>query len=137
MSSNTKLAAGQSVYIKNKNTKLLKFPVLSSEVIAVLQPMERVIWLGQASGAKEFHQVRHKNLVGYTYFSNLTKSSKPAEYHPLVCQMCKGAGYLPVPGINEAQWGNNFVHPVCPQCGGDGRPPIEPVFASSGTGTKA
>ena len=130
----SKLVPGQIVYVKVKNCHLLDKPAYDATVIAVLQPNAQVAWLAEA--VKGFHQVKYGDLTGYIYFSSLSKEYCNPKYVPPKCDLCKGLGYLPVQGIDESQWRNYFIHPVCPRCGGSGTPKEHPVFATSG-GTKA
>lgn len=132
MSNNTPLVKGQIIYIKVKDCALLDKPDFMAMRLAHLQPHMQVAWLSQAT--KEFHQVKYGNLSGYIYFTNLSKNIYKPEYVPGKCEVCKGLGYLPVGCMDEAQWGNNFVHPVCPKC--SGKHTFSNAYPSHGVGIK-
>lgn len=73
------LKAGETVFIKAKNTKLLKAAKVDASSDETLQPGDKVEW--QKAEGKEFHQVKAGGKTGYVYFSNL--STKPPESETL------------------------------------------------------
>jgi hypothetical protein len=135
-----KLESGQTVYVKVKNCKLLNKPAVDAAVLAVLQPKTSVIWLAQATGTKEFHQVKYGNLIGFIFFTNLQRepvTNLPISNDLYKCTACNGLGYLKMNGMKESQIGNPYIHPVCSRCDGKGKEIPVKAYASDGTAVKA
>ena len=130
------LTAGQIVYIRSKNTRLLKDPKVDSINLAFLQPCSKVVWLEKANA--EFHKVRAGNKTGYVFFSNLSKEFPNPQYiSSPPCMQCNGEGYLSLPGIDYSTFGNNFVRPMCQACKGTGHPPARSGSFHTSGATKA
>ena len=73
------LSAGTTVFIKAKNTKLLKAAKVDAAAEgAALQPGDEVAW--QKMEGKEFHQVKVGGKTGYVFFSNLSTKKPEPEY---------------------------------------------------------
>lgn len=128
---------GDPIYIRSKDTKVIKRPNVNSERLAMLQPTNKVTWLGPAPEDKNFHKIRSGIIVGYVLMQNLTRSPNlaPMDFQKK-CGSCKGLGYLPFPpGLNGFE--SMALHPVCTACNGRGTlaPMSDQAFASSG-GTK-
>ncbi len=71
------LAADRQLYIKSKDTKLLKSASLSAPVAATLQPGTEVTWKGADAKEKTLHKVVAGGKEGFVLQANLTPS-KPS-----------------------------------------------------------
>lgn len=72
------LTAGTKVFIKAKNTRVLKAPKADAAATETLQPGAEVAW--QKAEGKEFHQVKTGAGTGYVLFSNLSMKPPDTEY---------------------------------------------------------
>ena len=64
------------LYVKARNTRVLKSPLPTSDVVAVLQPGQQVTWKGADPKNKQWHQVTEPGgKPGYVFQTNL--STKP------------------------------------------------------------
>lgn len=73
------LAAGQKIFVKAKNTRVLQKPDLASANVETLQPGEQVVW--QQKEGEHFHQVlTPRGKKGYVYFANLSTKPVTLEY---------------------------------------------------------
>ena len=70
-------AADRQLYIKSKDTKLLKDPSFTAGVVATLQPGMEVTWKGADAKEKTLHKVVANGKEGFVLQANLTPS-KPA-----------------------------------------------------------
>jgi hypothetical protein len=129
---------GDPLYIKSKDTKVLKQPNAASDSLVMLKPGDRVIWLGEAPGSNGFHKVQVGGVIGFVLKQNLSTNPKPAGLEDLFkCRTCGGLGYLPFPA-SLAGFEGMAVHPTCNTCKGTGSPPpmSNQAFPSHGAGTK-
>ena len=128
---------GDPLYIKSKDTKVLKQPSATSDSLIVLQPLVRVIWLGEAPGRNGFHKIQVGGVVGYVLKQNLTTNPKPPSMDEIFkCRTCGGLGYLPFPESLRGFEGM-ALHPTCNACNGTGQPPIgKQAYPSHGVGIK-
>lgn len=69
---------GGTLYIKSKDTKVLKDAKASSSPVATLQPGDEVIWNGPNEKDKTFHEVKAKGKTGFVLQNNLSPT-KPVE----------------------------------------------------------
>ena len=72
------VAKGGTLYIKSKDTKVLKDAKASASAVATLQPGDEVIWNGASEKDKAFHEVQVKGKKGFVLQANLSPT-KPAE----------------------------------------------------------
>ena len=72
------MATGQKVFVKSKNTRLLKAANIGSLTLATLQPGEEIVWQKKAN--EEFHEVVAGKQTGFVYFANLSLKKPVAEY---------------------------------------------------------
>ncbi len=63
---------GDKLYIKAKNTKVLKEPKATSSVVDVLQPGQEVTWGGSVRRQKRWHKVAFAGKNGIVYRTTLT-----------------------------------------------------------------
>lgn len=52
------VGVGEKLFIRAKNTKMLKEPTPASPGVAILQPGDQVTWLGKHEKDKKWHKVR-------------------------------------------------------------------------------
>lgn len=129
---------GDPLYIKSKDTRVLKQPRAGSEGIGMLQPMDKVIWLGAAPEDRAFHKIRAGNLIGFVLQQNLSTNPKPAAMEDIYkCKVCDGLGYMQFPDSLKGFEGM-AVHPQCRTCNGTGQTSQfgTQAFASHGVGIK-
>jgi len=70
---------GGTLFIKSKDTKVLKDPKASAASAGTLQPGEEVTWVGPSDKDKTFHEISTAKIKkGYVLQANLSPS-KPAE----------------------------------------------------------
>ncbi len=70
---------GETLYIKSKDTQVLKDPKAGSKPVTKLQPGDEVIWNGPSDKDKQFHSVEAKGKKkGFVLQANLTPN-KPQE----------------------------------------------------------
>lgn len=72
------VAKGGTLYIKSKDTKVLKDAKASAAAVVTLQPGEEVKWNGPSEKDKTFHEIEAKGKKGYVLQANLSPS-KPSE----------------------------------------------------------
>lgn len=72
------VAKGGTLYIKSKDTKVLKDAKASAAAVVTLQPGDEVVWNGPSDKDKTFHEVQAKGKKGFVLQANLSPS-KPAE----------------------------------------------------------
>ena len=66
------VAKGGKLYIKSKDTALLKAPKPGAVKVATLQPGDEVTWLGPSEKDKTFHLVEVNGKKGFVLMSNLS-----------------------------------------------------------------
>lgn len=71
------LAADRQLFIKSKDTKLLKDPSFTAKVVQTLQPGTEVTWKGADGKEKSLHKVVAAGKEGFVLQANLTPN-KPA-----------------------------------------------------------
>ena len=67
---------GDNLYIKAKNTKVMKSSAPTASVVTVLQPGESVVWQGSDAKNKKWHKVQTSGKKGVVFKSNLS-TKKP------------------------------------------------------------
>lgn len=72
------VAKGGKLYIKSKDTKVLKEAKAGAATAATAQPGDEVIWNGPAAD-KQFHEVMYKGKKGFVLMANLSPSAPVAE----------------------------------------------------------
>ncbi len=72
------LGADRQLFIKSKDTKLLKDPNLTAKVVTTLQPGTEVTWKGADAKEKSLHKVVAGGKEGFVLQANLTPN-KPAD----------------------------------------------------------
>ena len=63
---------GDKLYIKAKNTKMLKQPKATAGVVMVLQPGQEVTWGGSVRSKKSWHKIAARGREGIVYRSTLS-----------------------------------------------------------------
>lgn len=63
---------GDKLYIKAKNTKVMKAPKATASVVAVAQPGQEVVWRGSVRKAKSWHKVTFEGQRGVVFRSTLS-----------------------------------------------------------------
>ena len=71
------VAKGGTLYIKSKDTKVLKDPKADAKAVTTLQPGAEVTWNGPSDKDKTFHEVMAGGKKGFVLMSNLSPN-KPA-----------------------------------------------------------
>ena len=74
------LAADRQLFIKSKDTKLLKDASFSAKVVQTLQPGTEVTWKGADAKEKTLHKVVAGGKEGFVLQANLTPSRPAAEF---------------------------------------------------------
>lgn len=69
---------GDPLFIKSKDTKVLKDPKADAKAVTTLQPGTEVTWNGPSEKDNHFHEVMANGKKGYVLMTNLTPN-KPAE----------------------------------------------------------
>lgn len=72
----TALAAGASdatLYVKARNTRLMASASPTADVVAILQPGQKVTWKGADAKNKQWHHVEVDGKAGLIFQSNLAK----------------------------------------------------------------
>ena len=72
------VAKGGTLYIKSKDTKVLKDPKADAKAVVTLQPGAEVVWNGPAEKDKTFHEISSAGKKGYVLMTNLSPN-KPAQ----------------------------------------------------------
>ena len=73
------VAKGGTLYIKSKDTKVLKEPKAGSTAVVTVQPGTEVIWNGASPTDKTFHDVTVGGKKGFVLMSNLSPSKVSTE----------------------------------------------------------
>ena len=73
------VAVGGKLYVKSKDTPLLKEPKASSAKITTLQPGAEVTWKGASAKDKQFQEVEAAGKKGFVLTSNLTPNQTERE----------------------------------------------------------
>ena len=66
------VAVGGKLYIKSKDTKVLKDPKADAKPVTTLQPGAEVTWKGASAKDKAFHEVESGGKKGFVLMSNLS-----------------------------------------------------------------
>jgi hypothetical protein len=74
------VSVGDKLYVKSKDTLLLKDPKASSAKLSTLQPGTEVIWQGASAKDKQFQQVNAGGKTGFVLTSNLTPQQPQLEF---------------------------------------------------------
>ncbi len=74
------LAADRQLFIKSKDTKLLKDASFGAKVVQTLQPGTEVTWKGADAKEKTLHKVVAGGKEGFVLQANLTPSKPAAEF---------------------------------------------------------
>ncbi len=72
------VAKGGKLYIKSKDTKVLKDPKAGATTVTLVQPGTEVIWNGASEKDKTFHEIAVSGKKGFVMMTNLSPA-KPAE----------------------------------------------------------
>ncbi len=72
------VAKGGTLYIKSKDTKVLKDPKADAKAVVTLQPGAEVIWNGASEKDKTFHEISSGGKKGFVLMTNLSPN-KPAQ----------------------------------------------------------
>lgn len=72
------VAKGGTLYIKSKDTKVLKDAKAGASAVTTLQPGDEVVWNGPSAKDKSFHEVQAKGKKGFVLQINLSPT-KPVE----------------------------------------------------------
>jgi len=78
----TALAAGATdvtLYVKARNTRLMASASPTADVVALLQPGQKVTWKGADPKNKQWHQVMVDGKTGLVFQSNLSKQQPSLE----------------------------------------------------------
>lgn len=70
---------GDELYIKAKDTKVLKDAKATASAVVTLQPGTKVKWLGPNDKDKQFHQVEANGKKGFVLMSNLSPNAPQQE----------------------------------------------------------
>jgi hypothetical protein len=73
------VAKGGTLYIKSKDTKVLKDAKLGAAAVSTLQPGAEVIWNGADKTDKQFHEIAFSGKKGYVLMSNLSPNKPQLE----------------------------------------------------------
>lgn len=73
------VAKGGKLYIKSKDTKVLKEAKAGATAVVTVQPGTEVIWNGADTKDKSFHEISVNGKKGYVLMSNLSPSQPVAE----------------------------------------------------------
>ncbi|HXX31634.1 MAG TPA: SH3 domain-containing protein [Myxococcaceae bacterium] len=71
------LTAGDKVYVRARDTQVLKKASPTADTVAKLQPGDVVVWRGADKDQPQWHRVDVQGQVGFVWFSNL--SAKPPD----------------------------------------------------------
>ena len=66
------VAKGGKLYIRSKDTKVLKEPKAAATAVATVQPGKEVTWQGASPVDKQFHEITVDGKKGYVLMSNLS-----------------------------------------------------------------
>ena len=71
---------GEALYVKAKNTRVMKSPSPTADAVAILQPGQQVVWNGADPKNKQWHSVKAPGgKVGYVFQTNLSASAPKME----------------------------------------------------------
>lgn len=73
------VAKGGNLYIKSKDTKVLKEPKAGSPAVTTLQPGAEVVWNGASEKDKQFHEIASGSKKGFVLMSNLSPNKPQTE----------------------------------------------------------
>lgn len=73
------VAKGGKLYIKSKDTKVLKDAKAGAATVATVQPGKEVTWNGPSPADKTFHEISVDGKKGFVLMSNLSPSAPVAE----------------------------------------------------------
>ncbi|MHB8873964.1 MAG: hypothetical protein ACYC8T_09795 [Myxococcaceae bacterium] len=73
------IAKGGTLYIKSKDTKVLKEPKPGAAAVVTVQPGTEVIWNGASEKDKQFHEIKVSGKKGFVLMGNLSPSKPMAE----------------------------------------------------------
>lgn len=71
--------ANQNLYVKARNTRLMASASPTADVLAILQPGQKVTWKGADPKNKQWHHVLVDGKEGLVFQSNLTKQQPSME----------------------------------------------------------
>jgi hypothetical protein len=74
------IAVGGKLYVKSKDTPLLKDPKASSAKLTTLQPGTEVTWKGASAKDKQFQEVEANGKKGFVLTSNLSPQQPQQEF---------------------------------------------------------
>jgi hypothetical protein len=113
------IKVGEALYIKSKNTRVMQQPGLASSnnVLAILQPLTMVRWLGAVPGTREWQKVSHNGRVGYVYSTNLSIDRPDMTLRASYCDACDGTGAV----MAKSAHPNVCAFETCAACGGNGQ----------------
>jgi hypothetical protein len=110
------VAVGGKLYIKSKDTKVLKDPKADAKPVTTLQPGTEVIWKGASAKDKAFHEVEAGGKKGFVLMSNLSPNPVAQEIDastgkPMSAQAFASSGAatkaLTPAGVTYAKDGDN------------------------------
>ncbi len=70
---------GDNLFVKSKDTKVLKDPKATAAAVVTAQPGDEVKWEGPSDKDKQFHKVTFKGKTGFVLMSNLSPSKPQGE----------------------------------------------------------
>ena len=73
------VAVGGTLYVKSKDTKVLKEAKAGSSAVVTVQPGKEVIWNGADAKDKSFHSVTVDGKKGFVLMSNLSQNKVATE----------------------------------------------------------
>jgi hypothetical protein len=73
------VAVGGTLYVKSKDTKVLKEAKAGSSAVVTVQPGKEVIWNGADAKDKSFHSVTVDGKKGFVLMSNLSPNKVATE----------------------------------------------------------
>lgn len=73
------VAKGGTLYIKSKDTKVLKEPKAGAAAVSTVQPGTEVIWNGASEKDKQFHEISVGGKKGFVLMANLSPSKPQQE----------------------------------------------------------
>ena len=71
------LSAGDKVYVRTRDTQVLKAAAPTADTLLKLQPGDVVVWKGADKDQPKWHRVDVQGQVGFVWFANL--STKPPD----------------------------------------------------------
>lgn len=70
---------GDNLFVKSKDTKVLKDPKATAAAVVTAQPGDEVKWEGPSDKDKQFHKVTFKGKTGFVLMSNLSPNKPQGE----------------------------------------------------------